>query len=214
MKTVLFDLDGTLLDTLEDLTDSVNFTFEKMGLGKREKYQVRKALGNGVERLLSELLGEENLSLLPTALSIFRPYYKEHSAVKTAPFPGVCEVIEKLQKQGVLCGIVSNKPNEAVEELKKEFFPFVALAAGEKKGIPRKPDPTPLYAALDEMGGNRENCLYIGDSEVDILTAKNAGFPCIAMTWGFRDREELLLAGAENLADNAEELYEKIMELL
>ena len=214
MKTVLFDLDGTLLDTLDDLTCAVCYTFEKLGLGKREKAQVRKALGNGVERLLSDLLGEENISYLEEALRIFRPYYRDHSAIQTAPFQGVLEVIDALQKENILCGIVSNKPHEAVVELKKKFFPNVTLAMGEKPNIPRKPSPQPLFEALKELGGEKENCLYIGDSEVDIITAKAANIPCIAMTWGFRDREELILAGAQHLADNAEELYQKIKALL
>lgn len=214
MKTVLFDLDGTLLDTLEDLTDSVNFTLKKLNLPEKTKKEVRRAVGNGAERLFIEVLGEENKSLLSEALSIFRPYYKEHAAVKTAAFSGMNDLVKTLEEKGIQSGIVSNKPNEAVKELQKEFFPFITFAAGEKEGIPRKPSPLPLFAALKEMGADKNKCVYVGDSEVDVITARNANIPCVAVTWGFRDEEELISAGAEHLAFDTETLYQKIMELL
>ncbi len=214
LKILLFDLDGTLMDTLQDITDSVNYAMEKMSFPKRSCREVRLAVGNGVVKLAENLLPEADDETIRQFLEIFRPYYAVHAADQSKPYAGLPEVLEKLQKDGYLCGIVSNKPHEATSEIGANFFPSFALSLGQREDIPRKPNAAPVEFALKTLGGEKSQCIYIGDSEVDVLTAKNAGVPCIGVTWGFRDKEVLLEAGAKHLASTPEELYKRIREIL
>lgn len=214
VKILLFDLDGTLMNTLQDITDSVNYAMKQMNFSLRAPEEVRLAVGNGVVKLVENLLPEESEETRAAFLEIFRPYYALHASDKSQPYEGLPAVLERLQKEGYVCAIVSNKPDEATSEIGKAFFPSFPLALGQREEIPRKPNAAPVEFALKTLGGTKAECIYIGDSEVDVKTAINAEVPCIAVTWGFRDENVLLEAGAKHLAHTPEELYKKIREIL
>ena len=214
MKSVIFDLDGTLLDTLQDLFFSVNATLEEMGLPLRTKREIRAFLGNGARNLLQQSLPDHKKDRVDEALAIFQPIYALHSQDTTSPYPGITPLLEQLKKDGFGLGIVSNKPDFAVQTLGKNHFPIIPFAVGEREGIRRKPNPDSVLEAMRALGSTQGECVYVGDSEVDVATAIAAGIPCIAVTWGFRDREALAEAGATVFADTAEELYERIGELI
>lgn len=214
MKGILWDLDGTLLNTLTDLAASVNFSLRSLGLPERTVEEVRRFVGNGAARLITLALPEGEKARFDEAFALFREHYARHSDDATCPYEGVTELLARLKEAGYVSGIVSNKPDFAVKDLAKLYFPTVAVAAGEKAGVPRKPNPDGLYLAMEEMGVKKEDCIYIGDSEVDVATAQNTGLPCIAVTWGFRSEETLREAGAVHLAHTVTELEEKIASLL
>ncbi|MBQ3548569.1 MAG: HAD family hydrolase [Oscillospiraceae bacterium] len=204
--TYLFDLDGTLLDTAQDLTDAVNHILVKYGYPTCSREAVVAATGNGARELVAGCLPEgEAAPQFQTMLEDFRTYYEAHSCIKTAPYEEIMTVLEKLKGEGCKVAIVSNKPHGAVCELAERFFPGIP-AFGERSGIPRKPAPDMIVAALAELEAKREGAVYIGDSEVDVATAKNADMPLIAVSWGFRSRELLVSLGATQIADTAEEV--------
>ena len=206
--SVLFDLDGTLLDTLGDLTAAMNRTLTRHGLPERTRQQMRTALGNGARRLmeLSVPAGTDG-ALFETLLAEYNTDYAAHCRLETAPYPGVDALLRQLHAQGRKLAIVSNKPDEAVRALRTEFFAdTVPIAVGEKQGIRRKPAPDTLLAAMAQLGAERSSTVYVGDSEVDIATARAAGLPCISVLWGFRDRDLLEQAGAQQFAADAGEL--------
>ncbi len=210
MKTVLFDLDGTLLDTLQDLTASVNYTLRALSLPERGKDEVRRFVGNGVKNLIRLILGEENQEKAEFALSLYNEHYALHKADHTSPYEGIRELIAALHGEGRKIAVVSNKPHDAVKSLVREHFPEIEFAIGQQEPLRRKPWPDMLLFAMEEMGEERENCLYVGDSDVDIITAENAGIPCISVTWGFRDPDCLREAGGKIFAENARALYRAI----
>lgn len=197
-ETVIFDFDGTLLDTLEDLKDAVNYALRKHGMPERTLEEIRTFVGNGVRRLLvlSVPQGEENPAF-EEVFAAFRSYYALHCNDKTAPYPGVIELLRALKQEGYALAIVSNKLDSAVKELSNIYFEgIVGAAIGEREGIARKPEPDMVHAALKELGQTAEGAVYVGDSEVDIRTAENAVLPCISVLWGFRDKEFLKANGA------------------
>lgn len=207
-KTVIFDLDGTLLDTLEDLTDAVNYALEAYKMPLRTIEEVRNFVGNGVRKLMLQAVpdGEKNPSF-EEIFSLFKEYYGEHCNDKTGPYKGILELMEELRKQGYVMGIVSNKIDSAVKELNSMYFAdYIQVAIGEKEGVQRKPAPDTVFAALQELDMEKETAIYIGDSEVDLATARNAGIPCISVLWGFREREFLEECGADMFAETPKDV--------
>ena len=204
--TYLFDMDGTLLDTLADLTAAVNHTLEQYGYPQRTIEQVRKGLGNGAAKLVAAMLpqGEETPGFADI-MRDYRAWYQAHACVETCPYPGVPEMLKRLRQRGCKVAIVSNKPHGAACELAERFFPGVPTF-GERPETPRKPAPDMVFHALAALGAGKENAVYVGDSEVDVQTARNAGLPVIGVAWGFRGREALAAAGAETIVDTAAEL--------
>lgn len=211
--TVIFDLDGTLLDTLDDLTHSVNYSMSAMGWPLRDKKEVRLFLGNGIRNLM-QLSSPEGISEdeFEKAFKIFKEYYKEHNQDKTAPYEGVVQVMEHLKDKGIKMAIVSNKVHEAVLALRDKFFPYVEVAIGDTPGMARKPAPDSCYKALELLGSTKEESVYIGDSEVDLLTAKNSGLDCITVLWGFRDKDYLMEQGATTFVETPEELEKEVLK--
>ena len=213
-RTVLFDMDGTLLDTLEDLRESTNHVLRELGHPERSLEEVRRFVGNGAEMLIRRAVpegtGEEEIL---RALGMFRSYYAAHCKEKTRVYDGMLALLDALRARGIKTAVVSNKPDEAVKKLSEEYFGGrMDYAVGAKDGRRCKPYPDMVDAALEALGETREGAVYIGDSEVDVQTGLNAGLPVIAVSWGFRPREVVIAAGAEKIADNASELKQYILE--
>ena len=212
--TVLFDLDGTLLDSLEDMKDSVNHVMREFGFPEHTTEEIRTFVGNGIRRLIERSVPEDtDPRTCEAALKVYRSYYNDHCMIKTKPYDGVPELLAALKKEGFAMAIVSNKNEEAVEEMREHYFgDLVPLAFGQSDAVPKKPDPSMVYAAADRLGIPKERCIYVGDSEVDIETAKNAGIDCITCLWGFREKEFLLAEGARVLAEAAEDILRVVGE--
>lgn len=212
-KLAIFDLDGTILDTLEDLTNAVNHILTKYGRPVCTPAEIRSYLGNGVIKLIecafSSAVDEETLA---KAVAEYRKYYGEHADIKTKPYDGVPELLSDLHLSGVKTAVLSNKPDAPTKALCEHHFGgLFDLAAGEKEGIPRKPAPDGVYPILDAFGISSNEAVYIGDSEVDIETAKNSGMDCISVAWGFRDEDQLKDSGASVIVYNAQELKKAIL---
>ena len=211
MTGILFDLDGTLLDTLEDLRDATNHVLRVFGCPERSTEAVRRAVGNGAANQLRCCFPEgTDAEILQNALDVYKPYYTNHCQIKTAPYAGILEELKKLQGKYPVA-IVSNKPDAAVKELCAEYFPGI-YALGEAPDCPRKPAPDMVFKAMHAIGVDR--CVYVGDSEVDVLTAKNAAMPCLSVLWGFRDREDMAEAGAVHFCTEPNQMVEIIEEII
>lgn len=207
-STVIFDLDGTLLNTLDDLHDSLNRILEKYGRPQHTLDEVRSYVGNGIKKMLERAL-EKGLDddQFDSMLSDLMADYSKNSAVKTAPYPGVCDLLGKLRESGKKIAVVSNKPDPAVKELVPFYFGDVMDAAiGESPSVAAKPAPDSVYEALRQLSVGKEGAVYIGDSEVDYMTAVNSGLPCISVAWGFRTEEFLRELGSKTIVSDAEEL--------
>ena len=201
MKTgILFDLDGTLLDTLADLAGSVNHVLASFGYPQRTVEEVRQFVGNGAARLIAQAV-PEGANPAPV-LAAFQPYYSAHCQIKTKPYEGIPEALAALRERYPLA-IVSNKPDAAVKTLCADIFPGI-YARGESPDCPRKPAADMVYKAMASIGA--DTCIYVGDSDVDVLTANNAGVPCLSVLWGFRGEAELTAAGADALAAKPEDI--------
>ena len=205
--TVIFDLDGTLLDTLDDLMDSCNYALSTIGAPPRTRMEIRRFVGNGIRNLMKLAVpgGEENPQF-EAAYTTMQSWYKEHNQLKTAPYPGVQALIRTLREQGVAMAIVSNKPDTSVQILMRQWFPEITIGVGETAGLRRKPERDMVDYALEKLGNPGAHAVYVGDSEVDLATAANAELDCISVTWGFRDRDLLEQKGARQFADTVEAL--------
>ena len=214
-SAVLFDLDGTLLNTLTDLFLSVNYSLEKNLLPKRSLDEVRHFLGNGIQRLIADSVPEGTSEIIEKlTFNTFVDYYGKHCADNTSPFDKIPELLKELRSNNVKIAIVSNKADFAAQKLCEQFFPdMYDFAIGAKDNLKKKPASDMINAALVGLGNlKRSECVYVGDSEVDIMTAKNADMPCINVSWGFRTRSELLEAGAKIIVDNPLEILDIVKE--
>lgn len=211
-NTVIFDLDGTLLNTLEDLKDSTNFALEKFGYPSRNIEEVRKFVGNGVRKLIERAIpdGKDNPDC-ESCLKVFKEHYRNNMYNKTAPYEGVLEMLEILSAKGIKTAVVSNKFDLAVKELCKRYFAnLVNIAIGESENVRKKPAPDSVLKAISELNSIKENCIYVGDSDVDVQTAKNSGLNCIGVTWGYRSRELLESEGADFIVNHPSEILQII----
>lgn len=209
---VVFDLDGTLIDTLEDLKDSVNFALQKFGFPSRNLDEIRSFVGNGVKRLVYLSVPEgTDEATSEKCLEIFKEHYKSNSRNKTAPYDGIPEMLERVKAAGFKTAVVTNKIQDAAIEIIRSFFgDRIDVIIGQIDGVAQKPEPDGVWLALEKLGVSKEKAVYIGDSEVDCMTAHNAGLPCIGVMWGFRSREVL----EDNKAEFIVESPEKIMDCL
>ena len=207
-KAIIFDLDGTLLNTLDDLSESVNYALEQCGYPKRSVDEVRKFIGNGVVKLMERATPDGiSKDSQEKCLGLFRLHYLEHMRDNTRPFEKIPELLEELKERGVLTAVVSNKLHSAVVGLCDEFFgDNLTCAFGVEKEDERKPSPANVFKAIEKLGVTAKQVVYAGDSEVDVQTANNAGIDCIGVTWGYRDRSELAEAGARFIVDSPDEI--------
>ena len=212
-QLAIFDLDGTLLDTLDDLADSVNYALEQKEFPKRTREEVRQFVGNGIRKLIERAVPDGTTEeVTDYVFEVFKDRYKVHCADKTKPYDGVVELLKQLQTKGIKTAVVSNKADFAVKELCEKYFPeLLCEAIGERTGIARKPAPDTVNEVLRLLNVDRKQAVYIGDSEVDVETAKNAAMDCIAVDWGFRDAEVLCSAGAEVIISDAVQLEEVLL---
>ena len=207
-KTYIFDLDGTLLSTLADLAASTNYALRTHHMPERSIDEVRRFVGNGVKKLMERAIPDGlNNPLFEDTFATFRQHYMQHNLDTTQPYPGIMQLLEQLKAEGKNIAVVSNKFYAATRELCRHFFgDLVPVAIGEREDIRKKPAPDTVIEALRELGVDKEGAVYIGDSDVDIMTAKNSGMPCVSVLWGFRDKEFQLEHGATTLISQPEDM--------
>ncbi len=211
IKTVIFDLDGTLLNTLEDLKEATNFALSKYNYPTRTLEEVRCFVGNGVRKLIERAV-PENCQNVEECLAVFKQNYSEIMYNHTAPYNGILKILSDLKANGIKTGVVSNKFDSAVKELCKKYFAdLIDIAIGQADDVPKKPAPDGVFKAMRELGADKSSTVYVGDSDVDVATAKNAKLPCIGVTWGFRDRE--YLKGANIIIDKPNEFIDAVKSL-
>lgn len=208
--TVIFDLDGTLLNTLEDLADSTNYAMRAFGLKERSINEVRNFVGNGVDVLIERAVeGAISKEQELECLDVFKQHYSKNMDNKTKPYDGIIDVIKELLKRGYHIAIVSNKFDAAVKGLNVDYFEgLFPVAIGASDTVAKKPAPDSVIKALQELHSDKERAVYVGDSDVDIMTARNSGLPCISVTWGFRDEELQRSMGTDYIIHKPEELLD------
>lgn len=213
MKACIFDLDGTLTNTLESMTYSVNLTLEEMGLSKITKDQCRVFVGNGARVLMEKSLkaaGDTDASRIEEGMEIYGRIFDQNCTYHVTPYEGIPEMLKALKDKGIQLAVLSNKPDRQTVKVVKAIFgeELFDYAQGQKEGIRRKPEPDGVWYLMEQMHVSKEECLYIGDSEVDAATGRNAGLKTIGVLWGFRDRKTLETAGADDLIDRPDELLQ------
>ena len=213
-KAVLFDMDGTVLDTLGDLAAAVNHTLREFSMPERSIAEVAAALSNGAAYLIAHTVPAGTpKELTDKVLAAYAPYYDAHCDILTGPYDGIVPLMEKLRDRGVKLAVISNKQDTAVKPLAEKYFPgLLEIAVGESAEVRRKPNPDAVLAALCHIGVEREDAIYVGDTEVDLQTARNAGMECASVDWGFRTREQLVEIGAEHIFDTVQELEEYLLK--
>lgn len=211
-STIIFDLDGTLLDTITDLAGSANYALEYMGFPTYSVDEIKSFVGNGVRRLMELCVPNgENNPKFEECYAVFNKHYDEHCRDNTKPYDGIMELLKKLSEKEYKLAIVSNKPDEPVKILNKQWFgDYISVAIGEKPTVHKKPAPDTVIEALNELYSEKFESVYIGDSEVDILTAKNSGVDCICVSWGFRTKEWLIENGATLIVDNPADILKHV----
>lgn len=211
-KLAIFDLDGTLLDTLEDLKNSVNYALSANGLPERSLDEVRRFVGNGIRLLIERAVPQGTAAELTDAVfADFKAHYSAHSMDTTAPYAGIAELLAELKSEGRLLGVVSNKADAPAKALIRHYFPDTFdSVVGEREGVRKKPAPDSVLETMSELDCKAEDCVYIGDSDVDFMTAKNAGCDCILVSWGFRSRQQLEVLGADKIADSVDSLVKML----
>lgn len=213
-KLAVFDMDGTILNTLEDLTDSTNYALKVNGLPERTIDEVRRFVGNGIRLLIERAVpADTDKELTDKVFDTFKEYYKTNCAVKTRPYDGIKDVLLELRKAGCLTAVVSNKADFAVQDLCKDYFDnLFDFAIGEREGIKKKPAPDSVFEVLSKLNVEKDNAVYIGDSDVDFATSVNAGMDVIMVGWGFRDEEFLREKGAKRIIKQPSEILDIILE--
>lgn len=212
-KAVIFDMDGTILNTLEDLKNATNYSLRQFGMPERSLEEVRMFVGNGIRKLVERAVPagtpEEKIAQV---LDVFLEYYEIHSADNTSPYPGILELVEKLKKSGIKTAVSTNKADVPAQELGREYFNGIFdLIVGQQDGLKVKPAPDSVNKILSILDIQKKDAIYIGDSDVDVQTAKNSGLDFIGVSWGFRGREFLEKNGAKNIVDNANEILDLVI---
>ena len=212
-QAVLFDMDGTVMNTIEDLHDAVNFTLSSFEMPEISLADTMRFVGNGARRLIEQAVpADTDREQLERVLKYYVNYYQAHCMIKTAPYDGISELMRRLKDAGLRQVIISNKPDGATGEIADRYFRgLLEFSIGEIEGLRRKPWPDMVNAAVERLGILKEECVLVGDSEVDCITAKNAGVDCISVLWGFRDKAALTAAGASAFAGTPEELGHLIL---
>ena len=208
ISACIFDLDGTILDTLQDLANSVNYALNQKGYPQRTVDEVRSFVGNGIPKLIERAVPEGTAETeIEETLMIFKEHYAVHLNDNTKPYDGIISLLENLKSKGISTAVVTNKAHFAAAELTKQFYSsLIDVTVGQKDGVPTKPDPTALNEALKTIGVKSENAVFVGDSDVDVFTAHNGNLKCIGVTWGNRDEDVLLTNGAEYIAHKPEDI--------